>query len=281
LGVTIVTDSGSDMSADQASRAGIEIIPVWILVGDSRFRDGVDIDRDTVLARLAAGEAVKTEPPDQVQFDQTFARITAAGNDVVMITLSSGLSQSFARATEAAKAYPGRVHVVDSRGAAGLESLIALYASELAKTGTAAAEIAKRIESSKMKTAAYFAVPDLTALGRSGRLPKALVALGSMLNVSLILKINEQGAIGPGGQSFSFDKTCEIMVDAVVRTIEHSQNTRIAFSHAKAAALVAKLSKMLEEKLGHPPIVEIVSESPATIIANIGEGGVGIFALVP
>ena len=114
------------------------------------------------------------------------------------------------------------MHVVNSRGAAGMESLLTLYAEELARGGMPAAEIGGESILVKLKTAAYFAVPDLTQLGRSGRLPKAMVALGSMLNVSLVLKMNEQGAIGPGGQSFSFEKTCDIMVDAAVRTIEHS-----------------------------------------------------------
>jgi DegV family protein with EDD domain len=281
VAVTIVTDSGADLGLSEASRLGIDVVPVWILVGSERLRDGIDIDRSTLLARLSAGDPVKSEPPDEDQFKQIFTRHIAAGNDVVAVTLSSQLSQSFARASAAAAEFPGRVHVVDSRAAAGLESLLAIYAAELARAGTPAAEIARKVQPASVKSAAYFAVPDLNALGKSGRLPKAVVALGSMLNVSLVLKLNEEGAIGPGGQSFSFEKTCDIMLDAVVRAIDHSPKVRISFAHVGARDVVAKLSKQLTEKLGHPPAMELVHEPTATLIANIGPGAIGVFALVP
>ncbi len=102
-----------------------------------------------------------------------------------------------------------------------------------------------------------------------------------MLNVSLVLKMNEQGAIGPAGQSFSFDKTCEIMVDAVVRGIDRAPNVRVAFGHIQAAEMAEKLRKQLETKLGHPPAQEIVHEGTLTIAAHMGPGAIGIFAIVP
>jgi fatty acid-binding protein DegV len=102
-----------------------------------------------------------------------------------------------------------------------------------------------------------------------------------MLNVSLVLKMNEQGAIGPAGQSFSFDKTCEIMVDAVVRGIDRAPNVRVAFGHIGAPEMAEKLRKMLETKLGHPPAQEIMHEGTLTIAAHMGPGAIGIFAIVP
>ncbi len=281
MGVTIVTDSGSDFAPGEAARSGIEVVPVWILLGERRMRDGLDIDRDAFFKSMAAGEVPTTEPPSQAQFEETFSRAVSAGNDVIAITLSSQISACFLHAEAAAGGFAGRVHVVDSRGASGMETLLALYAAELARDGATAAEIAHRLDPAALKAASFFAVPDLAVLGRSGRLPKAIVALGSMLNVSLVLKMNEQGAIGPAGQSFSFDRTCEIMVEAAVRAIGHSPRARIAFGHVQASATVAKLSALLAQKLGHPPAFETVHEAPLTIAAHMGPGAIGIFAIVP
>jgi DegV family protein with EDD domain len=198
-----------------------------------------------------------------------------------MISLSSQISESYARASNVAKEFGGKVAVVDSRGASGMEKLLALYAKELADKGAAAADIAKKIDPRGLKYAVYFAVPDLSVLGRSGRLPKAVVALGSMLNVSLVLKMNEQGAIGPAGQSFSFAKTVEIMVDAVVRGIDRSPSARVAFGHIEAPDVLANARKALELKLGHPPVQELVHEGSLTVAAHMGPGALGIFAIVP
>lgn len=281
MATVIVTDSGSDLTQAEAARLGIEVVPVWIIFGDERFRDGVDIDRATFFARLGKGENPRTEPPSPDEFRSVFKKITGAGNEVVLITLSSQISKSFEIASEVAREFGGKVIVVDSRGASGLETLLAIYAQELASDGATATEVAKKIDPRTLKNAVYFAVPDVTMLARSGRLPKAVAALGSMLNVSLILKMNEQGTIGPAGQSFSFDKTCEMMVDAVVRAVERSPKARIAFGHLQAGAGVDALRKQLETKLGHPPAQEVIHEGTLTVAAHMGPGAIGIFAIVP
>lgn len=279
MGVAIFTDSGSDLTPAEASAAGISIIPVWIMAGGKRMRDGVDIDREATLAKITAGEAVTTEPPAEEEYEAAFKRAVDAGNDVVMISLSSQISQSYARASAAAKKV-GNVHVVDSRSSSGGESLLTLYASELAKAGQSAAEIVRAADPARVKIASFFAVPDMTALGRSGRIPKAVIALGSMLNVSLVLKLGESG-IGPAGQSFSFDKTCDLMVESLVRAIDHNPRARVAFGHVRAGNTVARLSKLLEEKLGAKPAVEQIREVPPTLVAHLGIGAIGIFAIVP
>ncbi|HUN30071.1 MAG TPA: DegV family protein [Alphaproteobacteria bacterium] len=278
---TIVTDSGNDLSRSEAERLGIEIVPVWILFGEERFRDGIDIDRATFFRRFKAGEIPKTAPATQEEFRETFARVVSTGNDAVMISLSSQISESFERASAAAKEFGDKVHVVDSRGASGLEALLAVYGHELAQSGASAAEIAKKVDPRGLKYSVHFAVPDLSTLGRSGRLPKAVVALGSMLNVSLVLKMNEQGVIGPAGQSFSFDKTVDIMVDAVVRGIDRSPKARIAFGHIESPQILESARKSLEEKLGHPPAQELIHEGSLTVAAHMGPGAIGIFAIVP
>lgn len=280
MSVKIFTDSGADFTREDAAKLGIEIIPVYILFGQERLRDGIDIDRSTFHRRTDAGEHATTEPATMDDYRRAFAKAVDGGNDVVLMSMSSQISKSYEIAKEAAASFPGKVFVVDTLGASGLESLLAMLAVERAAAGDSAETIAKRVNPAAIKHGMFFAVPDVSSLGRSGRLPKAIVALGSMLNVSLVLKMNEQGAIAPAGQSFSFDKTCEIMVDAIVRSIDRSPNARIAISHTAAPETAKKLAVLLEEKLGHPGQL-IVAESTLTLAAHMGKGGIGIMAIVP
>lgn len=279
MAVAVFTDSGCDLTATDASAAGITIIPIWIIAGGQRKRDGVDIDREATLARITAGETITTEPPTEEEYEAAFKRALDAGNDVVMVTLNSQISQCYARASAVAKKL-ANVHVIDSRSASGGESLLALYAAELAKAGKSASEIVQLADPVKLKLTSLFALPDVNALGRSGRLPKAIIALGSMLNVSLLLKMNENG-VGPAGQSFSFEKTCDLMVESLVRAIDRNPRARVAFGHVRAGETVARLSKLLEEKLGAKPAVEQVREAPPTLVAHIGVGAIGVFAILP
>ncbi len=282
MGVSIVTDSGCDYTPAEAQRRGIDVVPIWLVYDGQRLRDGVDIDRTQFYARIRSSkELPTTEPPSVAEYEAAFGKQAAAGPDVVCISLSGQLSTAFEHAQAAAAKFPNRVHVVDSLGAAAEMVLLCEYALELIATGVSAAEVAQRLAPASLKRAAFFSMPDVAPLGRSGRMPKALVALGSMLNVSLVLKMDEKGAIGPAGQSRSFEKTCEIMVDALVRATEHSPSARVAVSHADAPGVAATLKAQIEAKLGagHPPISTY--ETTATIASNMGAGAVGVFGIVP
>jgi hypothetical protein len=53
--VKIVTDSGSNLPADIARELGITVVPIYICIGDKRYRDGIDISPDELYQRLIEG----------------------------------------------------------------------------------------------------------------------------------------------------------------------------------------------------------------------------------
>lgn len=277
----IVTDSGSDLTRTEAERSGIVMVPIWIVFDDERYRDGVDIDRAAFFKRIDAGQMPRTEPPSVSEYRAVFAGIAGAGGEAVCITLSSQISKSYENALTAAKEFGDAVAVVDSKGASGQQSLLALRGDELAKGGASAADIAGALDPKRLRAATFFSVSDLSALSRGGRLPKAVTSLGSMLNVSLVLKLNETGAIAAAGQAFSYDKTLELMLDSAVRAASHAPDVRVAFGHVRAAETLAKLRKEFGTKLGYPPAQEMVHEVSLTLAAHIGDGGIGVSVIVP
>lgn len=281
MGVSIVTDSGSGISPSDAQRAGIDVVPVVVVFGGQRMRDGIDIDRGAFLARLRSNQDVpETEPPSVADFEAAFGKRVSAGSDVVYLAMSAGVSKAYDNASAAAAKFPGRVVVLDSLTAAGGLALMVEYARELVAGGASAADVSAKLSPSALKRAGFFSMPDVTPLGRSGRMPKPLVALGSMLNVSLVLKVDEKGAIGPAGQSRSFEKTCEIMVDSLIRALDRSPNARIAVSHSEAPDIAASLKSQIESKMGGVRSIGVY-EAPPTLIAHMGTGAVGVFGIVP
>lgn len=278
MGVTVLSDSGFDLSPGEAQAKKIGIVPVYMLYGSERLRDGVDIDRATFLRRMSAGESPKTEPGTIEDYKMAFDRALAAGDDVVCVSISAAISKCFEHASAAAAQCGGRVHVIDSTAASGIETLLAEYAVELAGTGMDGASIAAKLTATK--SAAFFAVPDMKQMAASGRVPKAVAALGGMLNVSLVLKI-ANGTISPAGQTRSFDKTCDIMVESTLRALDRAPGMRIAVTHVNDPDLGNTIMKMVTEKLGHPPAREIVADCSMTIATHLGKGAVGVFAIVP
>ncbi|MDQ2991926.1 MAG: DegV family EDD domain-containing protein, partial [Candidatus Eremiobacteraeota bacterium] len=147
---------------------GVEI-PIWVLFGEQRLRDGIDIDRPALYRRMTTvKELPTTEPPTVGQFAEAFKRQTDAGNDVVAVTVGAKLSETFANANEAAKPYGHRVRVVDSRCASALLGLLVREMVGAIRAGGDAATVAAAGDRERLRGQAYFAIPDVAFLGRTG-----------------------------------------------------------------------------------------------------------------
>ncbi|MHB8145840.1 MAG: DegV family protein [Vulcanimicrobiaceae bacterium] len=280
MGVVVVTDSSSDLSSASAREYGIDVVPLWIVFGSERLRDGVDIQRSTFYSRLAAAKDLPhTEPIDEDTFSEIFARHVAAGHDVVAPVLSEKLSETHKNALAAARKFPGRVHVVDSQTFSGGLFLHALAAAELAKAGKNAAEIAKILEAARASQHGYFITPDLSYLGRTGRLNKAVVALGTMLKVNPVLRI-QNGIVDSAAQTRTFDKAQELLVDIAARELRDASKTRFMVGHANSPEHGALELAALREKLGSEPRSLMLYEAGPTVALHGGPGSLGIFSLV-
>ncbi|MHB8462848.1 MAG: DegV family protein [Vulcanimicrobiaceae bacterium] len=281
MATVVVTDTSSDITPTEARRLGIELIPLYVHMGGKKLRDGYDIDAATFFARMAADkELPKSEPASVDDFVAVFTRLTSAGNDVVCSLVSKALSETYNNASKAAEKFPGKVFVLDTKAGSGLLMLMTMYAAELAAAGAKPAEIIAKVDRTKLKGQAYFVMSDVTFLGRTGRLPKAVVALGSMLNVSLILRLDENGGVAPAGQTRNFEKSQEMMVDVVIRHLGDGARPRCAVQHANAPEAAKALHDLLVRKLPSGSPDPIMATIGATTSANLGPGTLGVTAIV-
>lgn len=279
MAVSVVLDSTVDIGADEARALGVDVVPIWVVVGEQRLRDGIDIDRAALYRRIATvKELPKTEPATVEQFAGAFRERVEAGDDVVAMTVSSALSGTYANAVEAARPFGDKVKVADSRSASLLFRLQALEAIAAAKAGGSQADVIVAGDRTRLRGQAFFAVTDLSFLGRTGRLAKPLVALGSLMGVSLVLKVGDDGAIGLAGQSRGLDKALDVIVDSPLRALGDDRPLKIVVAHANAPEAAIALEARLRSKLRAPAEISI-AEIGTTIAVNLGPGAVGICAI--
>ena len=102
--VRVVTDSTCDLPPALAAAHGIEVIPVYISVGERGYLDGVDLTRTEFYARLPAYDPPPTTAsPGPEPFRQTYATLAADGADeVISIHVAANLSTVCNVATAAA-----------------------------------------------------------------------------------------------------------------------------------------------------------------------------------
>lgn len=178
--VIIASDSTCDLSPELIEHYGIRIIPLGVTLSDKSYKDGVDMDPDTIYRHYEeTGELPKTAA---INIDEAMAFIASLkeeGEGVVFFTISSDMSSTFQNARLAAGGFED-VHVVDSRNLSTGIGLQVLRAARLAEEGKSAAEIATECEALCDRVDASFVVDDLEFLHKGGRC-SALAAFGANL----------------------------------------------------------------------------------------------------
>ena len=189
MAVRIIADSGVDFPGEVDPR--VTVIPLSITFGATTYADGVDITNDRFYEMLIeSDELPKTSQATPYVFQQAFEDVRAAGDEAVVITLSSKLSGTYQSAVTAAADYP-EVHVVDSKSVTIGESLLVLYALRLADEGLGAAEIAEKVAASVDRVCLLALLDTLEYLRRGGRIPKSVGMIGEVLSIKPVVGVED------------------------------------------------------------------------------------------
>ena len=193
--VRILTDSACDMPPEQAREWGIDIIPNIITFSDGTvIRDSVDMTSDEFYRKLAsAGEIPHTSQPGPGPYLEYYEAAKAAGDSVVTVLISGGMS-SLSSAARLAMEEAGleNSYVVDSFQASLSQQIQVRRAARLRDEGAAAAEIAMTLELEKHHAHLLGMVEDLDHLRRGGRVTVLAHIAGKALGIKPLIEIDRR-----------------------------------------------------------------------------------------
>jgi DegV family protein with EDD domain len=279
--VTVVTDSTADIPAELAAALGIEVVPLYVIFGEERLRDGVELLRADFYRRLAAGGPLPTtSQPSSAMFKETYAPHVRAGREIVSIHIMPRLSGTINAARAGASAFPyASIHLVDSANVSGGTALLVLRAAELARDGADATAILAEIERDKLRQSGYCVLPDLSHAVRTGRISRTQAAIGGLLRIVPVLRLGN-GEVETEARVRTFERAQEAIVDAsLARVAANAAEARIIVVDVNAPDLGRSLLERLRARLPAPPrSLQAVEAGPA-IAVHTGAGAVGIFSL--
>lgn len=203
MGIRIMTDSAADFDPAVAKRRMIDVAPMGIQFGSASFLAGKNLSNEVFYELLKAGkENPSTSQPAPAVFLRCFEEAKAAGDEVVVVTLSGALSGTL-QSAEIAKELSGYepVYIVDSRSASAGMQLLVNYACKLRRSGLTAARIAGEVEKLREKVRIFAVIDTLEYLRRGGRLSGLQAGLGAVTKLKPTITIRD-GAIGIVGKSF-------------------------------------------------------------------------------
>ena len=193
--IGVITDSAASLPPELAEAHGIRVVPMQIIVDGAAYLEGVNITPAEVIAHLEAGRAVSTSQPSPAAFALAIEQERAAGAEaVVVVTLSSELSGTYASATAAlAEALiPGTV--VDSLTVAMAQGLAAMAAARAVAAGAGWDDAGRAARWTAERSTCVFTVESLDHLRRGGRIGPAVAAAGRVLGIRPVLAV-ESGRI--------------------------------------------------------------------------------------
>jgi DegV family protein with EDD domain len=258
MNVKILVDSTADIPEELTQKLDITVVPIYTLFGAESYRDGVDIDHETLYKRLLNGEQPTTSQSTPQDFTKAYNLITPEVDGVCSIHISSELSGTYSSAVQAAnqKPWPCPINVIDTRLLSISHGIIAIKAARLAKEGKSLEEISNAVEDMMKRVRLLVLFDTLKYLERGGRIGKAKSLVGSLLNVKPLLSMRE-GSFIPVGQvrnrKKGIDKLAEFAESAgniEELCILYSTTPNEAHSLAKRLNSIFPQEKTLVSRLG-------------------------------
>ena len=185
----IIADSTADLMPEYKQR--VHTVPLTVHFGDEEYIDGVTIDHKAFYEKLIESDVLPTTSqatPDA--FIKEFQKAKDAGEEAVVITLSSTFSGTCQSATIAAEDFDN-VFVVDSRTAAMGSGILVELAFRLLDEGKSAKEIAEILDEEKKKITVVALVDTLEYLKKGGRVSKTVAFAGAVLNIKPVLAVHD------------------------------------------------------------------------------------------
>lgn len=199
MAVKFIIDSAGDLIPSDCEKLGVTHLPMTIRFGTEEYTDAVTLSHQEFYEKLVSNpnHPTSSQIPPAV-FSEAYQRLTATGDQVVVITLSSKLSGTYQSAVIAADEFENQVFVVDSLTATVGERVLLEYGLRLASQGLSAREIATELEAQRGRIRIFATLDTLEYLKRGGRISSSTAVVGGLLNIKPAIAVEDGCVISAG-----------------------------------------------------------------------------------
>ena len=272
----LLVDSGIDVPPSIIKEYGIYSLPLKIIYKDREYSDGVDIQAEEVYSNLSV-EIPKTSLPGAAEAISILDRIKSDGyQNVLAVTLSSGLSGTYNMISLVAKDYEGLdVQVVDTKNIGIAGGMVAIRAAEYISEGMDFETLVKTVNEDVPDSKIFFCISTLEYLQKGGRIGLVSSMLGTALNLKPIISCNEEGIYYNVAKISGRKRSLDQMIDIATEYASKGKLYNLAVVHGGAAEDAEKVKEKLLSKLSKYKNVFEGQISPALGV-HTGPGLVGI-----
>lgn len=255
----IVCDSCTDLTEEDLKKGCYTLVPLTLLVDGEEIIDDETFDQADFLAKVAASkESVKSACPAPESYMEAYSK----ADDIYVVTLSAELSGSYNSAVLGKNLYEEEngtknIHVVNSRGAATTQVLIARKLNEYASQGMPFEEVVDKIEEYTTSLRTYFVLETLEVLRKNGRLSRLSATIAGALNIKPVMIGTRDGVIQKAAQARGMKKALAKMVEHMGSEGRDLTRRQFVISHCNCYERAVYVKELMKKHL-HAEDVDIV-----------------------
>ncbi len=265
--IRIVSDSTASLPASLSSDDVVKILSLYVNYHGKEYDDAV-MDVDAFYGDIAAmiDDIPTSSQPSQQAFIDTFEQAACAGDEVLGVFISSGLSGTYENALAAARIVAAshasfRYAMIDSTSCGGDEAFPLMAAIESVRNGHSLEHAAQAALLSIQSTRFLFTPETLTYLQRGGRIGSVAALLGNLVQIAPVLTVQDCHPI-PLEKVRTRKKACKRIVEIMQQDCEaHGGLKRIVVHYIGDRKPADEWAHaVIEPLVGHA--VDVVPVSP-------------------
>ena len=276
--IVLCADSTCDLSPALLEKYHVHLQYMQINQDGVAYRDGVDITPDDIYATYRERGILPTTSASNMSEYMEFVRpFIEAGNDVIYITLGSGLSTTHNNCRLAAEEFGGGMYVIDSANLSTGMGHVVIAAAERIAAGMPIQQIVDEVQALTKKVEASFVLDTLEFLYKGGRC-SALAMLGAnMLKLKPCIEVNNADGTMTVGKKYrgSLEKALEQYVQDRLEGRTDIVTDRLFITNSGISDERVELVRRTVEKYMHFDEI-LFTRAGCTISSHCGPNTLGI-----
>lgn len=279
----IFTDATADLTAELlAGLPEVGVIPMEITLGDRGYTygPGGDLTVEEFYAAQRAGQFAFTSQINPTVYFQHFEPCLAAGEDVLYLCFSSGLSGTFQTACLCAEdlreQYPERkILCLDTLCASAGEGFLVREAAVKQADGLSLEELAAWVEEHRLRVCHWFTVDTFDHLRHGGRVSGTAAAVGTLLQIKPLLHVSELGTLEVAEKPRGAKHAMAAQLSRMERGWTPEECPLVIVGHGDCPARAEELAERVREEF---PEAEVFTAPIGPVIG--AHTGPGMLALI-
>lgn len=282
MGYTIITDSATDMPKEIVDKYHLHVIPTPVVIEGKDYFDGETVFPKEFYQYQRDQKEISTYHINTFMFKEHFRPYAERNEIVIYVCFSTGLAATFNAARmakeELMEEFPDwDMTIVDSKCASLGFGLLVYYALRMQEHGADKETVIEALEYHREHIKHVFTVETLEYLFKGGRLSRASMVVGGVLDIKPIIHMDENGSLKAIEKVRGRNKSLKRIVELIGEWCQNPGDQLFGICHGDDYETMKRVEEMVKEAYGDVTFLE--NYVGCAIGAHTGTGIIGIVFL--